>query len=81
MVTIEVRLREISSGFPSLNRIWTPIKTAFGESMVSFVDSLHSLIIFLGAIIPWLAVFGPLAYIYVRKRRKKRADAQIRREQ
>jgi len=77
MVTIEVRLNETSSGFPSLNRIWTPIKTAFGDAMVGFADSLHGLIIFLGAIIPWLALFVPLAYIYVRKRRKKQQGKSL----
>ena len=70
MATIVVRLNESSSGFPSFNRIWTPIKTACADAMVGFADSLHGLIIFLGAIIPWLALFGPLAYVFFRKRRK-----------
>jgi hypothetical protein len=74
MVTIEIHMSESTSGFPSFNRIWTPIKTAFGQAMVGFVDSLHSLIIILGAIIPWLAVFGPPVYFYVRKRRKKQQE-------
>lgn len=71
MVTIEVRMSESSSRFPSMSRLLTPLKTSFGQALVSFVDSLHGLIIVLGAIIPWAAVFGPLIYIYLRKRRNK----------
>ncbi|QEM67548.1 DUF4349 domain-containing protein [Geobacter sp. FeAm09] len=71
LVTIEVSLSESSSGMPSGNRIMYPIRTAVGGAVTAFVDSLHALIVFLGAIIPWAAIFGPLAYFTVRRLLKK----------
>lgn len=72
MVTIEINLHEASGGFPSFNRLWTLIKNGAGSAVEGLFDSFAFLIIFLGAVLPWLAVFGPLIYLYVRFRRKKR---------
>jgi len=75
MVTIEVRLSESSSNFPSMFRVWSPIKSAFSEALVGCAESLRNLIIFIGSVLPWLAVFGPLIYVYLRKRRKNKQAA------
>jgi hypothetical protein len=77
MVTIDVSMTEASSGLPSFNRIWSPIQSAFGKALTGFADSLHVLIIFLGAIIPWLVVFVPLGYWYLRKRRIKSREQSL----
>ena len=70
LVTIEIRLDEGDNGIPSFDRVWTPIGASFGKSTVVLADSVQSLIVFIGAVLPWLAVFGPLVYLYVRKVRK-----------
>lgn len=65
MATIEIRLYEPSAGLPSAARLWNPLKTAFGEALEGFADSLHALIVFLGAIVPWAALFAPFACFWV----------------
>jgi hypothetical protein len=72
MVTIEISLHEPSGGFPSGHRFWSTIKGAFGKAVEVIADSLHALIIFVAEALPWLAVFGPIAYLLVVRRRKKR---------
>jgi len=79
MVTIEVHLDSSSAGFPSGHRFWGSIKGAFGKSVVLIADSFHSLILFVAVILPWLVVFGPIAYLVVKRRRKKRQqEASVR---
>jgi len=70
MVTIEVNMHEASDGLPSFNRIWSLIKNGFGSAIEGLIDSLAFLIIFLGAVLPWVAVFGPIAYVVTRYRKK-----------
>ena len=70
MVTIEVSMHEASGGFPSFNRLWSLIKNGVGSAVEGLIDSLSFLIIFLGAVLPWVAVFGPLAYLFAQYRRR-----------
>lgn len=72
MVTIEISIREESGGFPSFNRIWGLTKNGFGSAVERLFDSFAFLIVFLGAVLPWVAVFGPLTYLFMRYRRKMR---------
>jgi hypothetical protein len=77
LVTIDITLHEPSEGFPSFQRLWYPIKSAFGTAAQFFVDSLHALIVFIGAILPWLVILGPLAYLLIRRQRKKRKTSVL----
>lgn len=72
MVTIEISLHEPSGGFPSAHRFWSTITGAFGKSVEVIADSLRALIVFVAGILPWLAVFGPIMYLIVKWRRKKK---------
>jgi hypothetical protein len=72
MVTIDISLREPSAGFPTGHRFWNIIRSAFGQSVGVIADSLHALIVFVAVILPWLAIFGPLVYLLVIRRRKKK---------
>ncbi len=74
-VSITVELREPPSAMPSANALWYPIKTALGEAAEGFSQSLHYAIVFLGALIPWLAVLGLPVYITVRIFRKRKKSA------
>jgi hypothetical protein len=74
MVTIEITLHEPSGGFPSGHRFWSTIKGAFGKSADVVADSLHALIVFVAGVLPWLAVFGPIVYLLVKWRRKKKRE-------
>jgi hypothetical protein len=74
MVTIEISLHEPSGGFPSGHRFWSTIKGAFGKAVEVIADSLHALIIFVAGVLPWLAVFGPIIYLLVKWRRKKKRE-------
>ncbi len=68
--TIQVELVEPAGMFPSLRRLWNPIRTAMAEAAVTFAESLRSLIIFLGQVLPWAGAVGvPLfAFRKIRKR-------------
>jgi hypothetical protein len=74
MVTIEISLHEPSGGFPSGHRFWSTIKGAFGKAVEVIADSLHALIIFVAGVLPWLVVFGPIIYLLVKWRRKKKRE-------
>jgi heme/copper-type cytochrome/quinol oxidase subunit 2 len=37
-------------------------------------ESFHALIVFAAAVLPWLAVFGPIVYLLVKWRRKKKRE-------
>ena len=74
MVTIEITLHEPSGGFPSGHRFWSTIKDAFGKSFEVIADSFHALIVFAAVVLPWLAVFGPIVYLLVKWRRKKKKE-------
>lgn len=69
MVTIEIELHE-GSGSPSLHRLWTSLKTSTTSAVQGLFDSFAFLIIAVGAILPWAVVFGPLAYLFIRFRRR-----------
>jgi hypothetical protein len=72
LATIRVELVELKGAFPALHRIWTPIRTAFGGALEGFAESLHAVIVFLGTILPWAALFGLPVYLYFNVWRKKR---------
>lgn len=74
--TIHIELREPAGMFPSLHRIWNPIRTGVAEAAVSFAESLHSLIIFLGQILPWIAGLGAVVCGIARLRQKRRIPNQ-----
>jgi hypothetical protein len=74
MVTIEISLHEPSGGFPSAHRFWSTITGAFGKAVEVIADSLHALIIFVAGVLPWLVVFGPILYLLVKWRRKKKRE-------
>lgn len=69
MVTIEIEIHE-GSGSPSLHRLWTSLKASTTSAVQGLFDSFAFLIIAVGAILPWTVVFGPLAYLFIRFRRK-----------
>lgn len=71
LVTIQVDLVEPKGAFPSFYRMWNPIRTALGEALEGFAGSLHAMIVFMGTILPWAALFGLPAYLYF-KRQKSR---------
>jgi hypothetical protein len=74
MVTIEISLHEPSGGFPSGHRFWSTITGAFGQSVEVIAISLRALIVFVAGVLPWLAVFGPIFYLFVKWRRKKKRE-------
>jgi len=78
MVTIDITLHEPSGAFPSGHRFWSTIKGAFGKSVVVVAESLHALIVFVAGVLPWLAVFGPIVYLFVKWRRKKKREKTVK---
>jgi hypothetical protein len=58
LVTVVVDLAEPERGLPALHRVWTPVKTALGDGLVQFAQSLHGAIVFLGAAVPWVVILG-----------------------
>jgi hypothetical protein len=77
MVTIDISLREPSSGFPTGHRFWNTIRSAFGQSLGVIADSIHALIVFVAVLLPWLVIIGPIVYLLVnRRRKKKRAERE-----
>lgn len=74
MVTIEITLHEPAGAFPSGHRFWSAIKGAFGKSADMVAGSLHALIVFVAGVLPWLVVFGPIVYLSVKWRRKKKRE-------
>ncbi len=72
LVTIRIELVELKGAFPALYRIWTPIRTAFGGALEGFAGSLHSVIVFMGTILPWAALFGLPVYLSFKVWQKKR---------
>ena len=76
LVTIQVSFLEPKGAFPAVYKVWRPIRTAFGEAMEGFAESLHALVVFLGTILPWLALLGLPVYGYFTFRRKKRQAAK-----
>jgi hypothetical protein len=72
MVTIEITLHEPSAAMPAGHRFWEPIRSAFGQSLESFADSLRALIIFIGVIAPWLVIIVPGCYLLIRLIRNRR---------
>jgi uncharacterized membrane protein len=80
--TITVQLQEPSRAVPAARRIWDPIRTAFGESLEAFANSLHFVIVFIGIAIPWiilgaLALYGLLQFRVWRKRRKSGVEEEM----
>jgi hypothetical protein len=69
MVTIEVEVHE-GSGSPSLHKLWTTLKATITSTVQGLFDSVAFLMIAVAAILPWAVVFGPLAYLFIRFRRK-----------
>lgn len=69
MVTIEVEIHE-GSGSPSLHKLWTTLKATITSTVQGLFDSVAFLMIAVAAILPWAVVFGPLAYLFIRFRRK-----------
>lgn len=76
LVTIRVELIELKGAFPALYRIWTPIRTAFGGALEGFAESLHAVIVFMGTILPWAALFGLFVYLYFKMWQKKRLTSK-----
>ncbi|MBI5191244.1 MAG: DUF4349 domain-containing protein [Nitrospirae bacterium] len=72
-VEINVELKEPPRAMPAGRKIWEPIKTAFGDAIEVFANSLHYAIVFVLGAIPWFVVFGVLVYAGAKlvKRRKK----------
>lgn len=76
LVTIQVNFLEPKGAFPAVYRVWHPVRTAFGEALEGFAESLHALIVFIGTILPWGCLFGLPAYLYFKFRQKKRQAAK-----
>ena len=76
LVTIQVNFLEPKGAFPAVYKIWHPVRTAFGEALEGFAESLHALVVFLGTILPWLALPGLPVYGYFTFRRKNRQAAK-----
>jgi hypothetical protein len=71
LVTIQVNLLEPKGAFPAAYKVWHPVRTAFGEAVEGFAESLHALIVFFGMILPWMVLFGLPVYLFFRVRQKK----------
>lgn len=69
MVTIEIEIHE-GSGSPSIHRLLVSLKASMTSAVQGIFDSFAFLVIAVGAILPWAVVFGPLAYLFIRFRRK-----------
>ncbi len=75
MVTIEITLHEPVGAFPSGHRFWNTIKEAFGRSAEVVADSLHALIVFAAAVLPWLAVLVPVGWLFIKWKKKIKVSA------
>jgi hypothetical protein len=76
LVTIRVEFVEPKGALPALSKVWHPIRTAFGAALEGFSESLHTLIVFVGTILPWSLFFGLPVYLYLKLRRKKLSNAK-----
>jgi hypothetical protein len=75
-VAVAVEVVEPPRAAPAVRQVWFPIKTAFGEGLILFAESLRLMILFLGVTIPWAVLAGAVTYTCVRLiRRRKRLPA------
>jgi len=72
-VAVAVEVVEPPRAAPAVRQVWFPIKTAFGEGLILFAQSLRVMIVFLCATIPWavLAVVVTYTCIWLFRRRKR----------
>ncbi len=71
-VAVTVEVVEPPRAAPAVRQVWFPIKTAFGEGLILFAQSLRVMIVFLGAAIPWAVLAVAVTYICVRLFRRAR---------
>ncbi len=64
-VSIRVGISEPARALPAFRRVWDPVRTALGDALEGFANSLHFLVVFLGVAAPWLAL-GILVFVLLR---------------
>ncbi len=74
LVTFHIELREPAGAAPTFYRLWNPVRTAFAEAAVIFAESLRSMIVFAGSILPWAA--AGLGLVILALKRRKSAKMQ-----
>ena len=67
MTSIKIELTDKAGKLPSLQRFWRPLGSSFGEALEGFARSMAAMIIFVGVMLPWVAILLP-ASIFIWKR-------------
>ena len=75
MTSIKIELTDKAGTMPTLKRFWSPLGSSFGEALEGFAKSMSALSIFVGVMLPWVAILLP-ASIFIWKRTARWREAQ-----
>lgn len=75
-VAINVSVQTQTSAMPAFGRVWRPIRTAFRDGAEGFAESLHWVIVFIGAAAPWLALIIIFYFLLFKVIKRKKVTAE-----